>query len=90
VTTHAHAHEHAQAYLRSALQTRMGSREICRRSLLCNTLKGNRVDCVTITDFASLGEGDADGVLLNRPYVVVRVVPPIIVIAPSPSSHNSS
>lgn len=64
----------------------MGSREICRRSLLCNTLKGNRVDCVTITDFASLGEGDADGVLLNRPYVVVRVVPSIFIVAQPPYS----
>ena len=33
------------------------------------------MDCVTVTDFASLGEGDSNGIVLDRPYVVVGALP---------------
>lgn len=49
-------------------------REICRRSTLCRTIKGNRVDCLTITDFNTLAGTAAEagaGVMLDRPYVTV-------------------
>jgi hypothetical protein len=63
-----------QAYMRKMLTRRIGGRAVCRRSLLCRTIKDNRVDVLTITDFASLPRDVQDGngsVMLDRPYVVV-------------------
>ncbi|KAK3283007.1 hypothetical protein CYMTET_9280 [Cymbomonas tetramitiformis] len=64
-------------FSRGATSLRSGRQmvDICRRSILCKTLKGHRVDALTITDFASLADltsSEAPGLYgVDRPYVVI-------------------